>query len=322
MGYRSAPLRPLAGGPRSVRPGRLAAAAAALALTVSCGAGPSGAVAPPAPAAGPPPAAAAPVAPVTAGINQLRDNYSRQIIAVQLTNNTAGPVTVLSAAVASPLFAGTIEWQAAPGGTELPPGQTKILPAQLRTPVCSPRATPTDPGATVAFRLADGSGAGPGGTVRATDPYGVMSRNNTEMCLAQAVAEVADIRLLPELEAAAGAHSAVLTLSITPRPGAGSPAATQSLTLARIDGTTLLDEDPEVPWPRSVSVRAGDSALRVRLGIRPARCDPHAIADDKVGTLLPLRVSAGGRDGILKIDAGALLRGRLYDFLTTACGRQ
>ena len=84
--------------------------------------------------------------PVTAEINQLRDNYSRQIIAIQLTNTTAGPVTVLGARASSPLFSGTIEWPATPGGIELPPGQTKILPAQLRAPDCGPPADRTERG--------------------------------------------------------------------------------------------------------------------------------------------------------------------------------
>lgn len=305
--------------------GRLAAATAALSLTASCTAGPSGTGSPLArPTATSTATPAAPAAPIIAEINQLRDNYSRQIIAVQLTNNTAGPLTVLSAGLSSPLYSGTIEWQPTPGGIDLPPGQTKILPAQLRAPECGIRTAPADEGTAVALRLAEGSGTGPAVTVPATDPYGVMDRNNTEMCLAQAVAAVADLRLQPELEVAADGQSAVLTLAVAPRNTAGAvnPGSAGVLTINRIGGTTLLDEDQGAPWPRSVSVRAGGASQQFRLGIRPARCDPHAIAEDKVGTLLPLRVSAGGRDGILSIDAGALLRGRIYEFITTACGRQ
>lgn len=301
--------------------GRFAAASAALALTVSCTAGPSGTGSP---SARPTATPAAPAAAITAEINQLRDNYSRQIIAVQLTNNTAAPLTVLSAGASSPLYSGTIEWQPTPGGIELPAGQTKILPAQLRAPECGIRTAPADGGTAVSLRLAEGSGTGPAVTVPATDPYGVMDRNNTEMCLAQAAAAVADIRLSPDIEVSADARSAVLTLAVAPRntPGAVNPGSAGVLTINWIGGTTLLDEDQGAPWPRSVSVRAGGSSQQFRLGIRPARCDPHAIAEDKVGTLLPLRVSAGGRDGVLKIDAGALLRGRIYEFITTACGRQ
>jgi hypothetical protein len=46
------------------------------------------------------------------------------------------------------------------------------------------------------------------------------------------------------------------------------------------------------------------------------------VAEDKVGTLLPLQVHVAGREGVLKIDSGNKLRGRIYDFVTTACGRQ
>ena len=51
----------------------------------------------------------------------------------------------------------------------------------------------------------------------------------------------------------------------------------------------------------------------------PARCDLHAVAEDKVGTLLPLRVSGRGQEGLLKIPAGTALRGQIYDFITAAC---
>ena len=314
-------LRP-AGWPRNFPVFRGAAAVAALAMTVSCSAGTSPGGSPSAPPAAA--ASATVVAPVTAEINQLRDDYSRQIIAIQLTNTTAGPVTVLAAGLASALYAGTIEWPATPGGIELPPGQTKILPAQLRAPECGIQTAGPGGGTAVELQLSGARGTGPAATVPAADPYGVLARNNAEMCLAQAAAAVAGIRLEPELEVSDDAQSAVLGLAITPRstPGAVNPGSTGPLTINWIEGTTLLDEDPAAPWPRSVSVLSGGANQHFRLGIRPARCDPHAIAEDKVGTLLPLRVSAGGRDGVLKIDAGALLRGRIYEFVTAACGRQ
>ncbi|MET1065366.1 MAG: hypothetical protein ABWX85_10390 [Arthrobacter sp.] len=313
------PRRPAGGTRKSTLVGTAAGAMAALALTVSCSPGVSPAGVPAAA-----PTAAAPASPVTAEINQLRDDYSHQIIAIQLTNTTSDRLTVLGARLASPLYAGAIEWQATPGGIELPPGQTKALPAQLRAPQCGARTAGPGEGAAVALQLAESTGTRTAATVGATDPYGVLGRNNAEMCLAQAAAAVADIRLDPVLEVAADARSAVLGLAITPRhaPGAVNPDSTGTLTINRVDGTTLLDEDPGVPWPRSVSVSAGGPSQHFRLGIRPARCDPHAIADDKVGTLLPLRVTAGGRDGVLKIDAGPLLRGRIYEFITTSCGRQ
>jgi hypothetical protein len=291
---------------------------------------------------------------VSAEINQSRDSYSKQIVAIQLTNNTAATVTVLGAELGSTLFAATIAWLPSAGGIEIPPGQTKMLPAQLPAPHCGGTAASRGVEVTATLRLAGAPGASPGTTaapgtspgttatpetspgtaspgttaapmtVAASDPYGVLSRNNAEMCLAKAAAAVAVIRLKPDLELSADGGTAVVRLVITPRslPGAVNPDAAGTLTIDRIDGTTLLEEDPAAPWPHSMSVRAGGGAQELRLGIRPARCDPHAVAEDKVGTLLPLRVHASGREGVLKIDAGPLLRGRIYDFVTMACRRQ
>ncbi|WP_246527824.1 hypothetical protein [Pseudarthrobacter albicanus] len=315
---------------------RVLAALFLLATTASCSA------VIPAPGASPP-ASAAP-RPVTAGINQFRDNYSRRIIEIQLTNNTAGPLTVLAAELESPLFPSGISWPAPGGGMELPPGQPKSLPAALPAPDCGQGSAPAGSASGTAAAVTATPGpadAGPGGpatvslrlagpegrteqqaAVPAPDPYGVLTRNNAEMCLAQAAAAVAGFRLEPDLEVSADGRTAVVRLTITPR----RPAGGQLLTVDRIEGTTLLAEDQDVPWPRSVTVGAGGlrpgPATVLRLRIRPARCDPHAVAEDKVGTLLPLRVRVGGREGILKVDAGGLLRGRIYDFVTSACGRQ
>jgi hypothetical protein len=281
---------------------------------------------------------AQPSFPVTAVVNQLRDNYSKQIVSIELTNTSDTVPTVLGARLDSALFTGAISWQASPAGIELPPGQTKSLPAQLPAPVCEP-SVQGGPAPTVTLTIAPAAGpaasavpAPPSvlhsapqsateGSLPASDPYGVLARNNAEMCLAQAADAVAGFRLDPGLEIAADGQTAVVRLLVTPRQGR-TGADSGSLTLVRIDGTPLLAEDAAVPWPRDVPVQAGGESREIRLGIRPARCDPHAVAEDKVGTLLPLRVTVAGRDGILKVDAGPLLRGRIYDFVTAACIHQ
>ena len=125
-------------------------------------------------------------------------------------------------------------------------------------------------------------------------------------------------RWIPELEVAADGQTAVVRLLLQPRAAGGGG----ELVIDRIEETTLLAEASQAPWPRSVTVRAGGAPAQVRLGIRPSRCDPHAVAEDKVGTLLPLQVRVAGREGIVKIDAGSQLRARIYDFVTKACGRQ
>ena len=290
-----------------------------------------------------PPAPATPTAagPVTAEISQFRDNYSKQIIEIQLTNTTGSALTVLGAELTTPLFTAAITWPARTGGIDLPPGQTKSLPAPLPTPDCgSPAPTQGAPGsgsasggatgtAFVSLRLAQPLGGGPGqadATAPAADPFGVLTRNNSEMCLTLQAAAVATIRLAPDLEVAADGRTAVVRLLLQPRPATATPNAggadAGELVIDGIEETTLLAEATQGEWSRSVTLRPGGPPQEVRLGIRPARCDPHAVAEDKVGTLLPLRVRVAGREGVVKIDAGSQLRGRIYDFVTKACGRQ
>jgi hypothetical protein len=143
------------------------------------------------------------------------------------------------------------------------------------------------------------------------------------MCLTREASAVAAIALAPDLEVAPDGRTAVVRLVVQPRAatGAETPGAGE-LVIDRVEETTLLAEAPQAPWPHALSLRAGGPLAEVRLGIRPARCDPHAVAEDKVGTLLPLRVTVASREGVLKIDAGSRLRGRMYDFVTKACGRQ
>ena len=301
---------------------RAAAALVLLGAAASCSSGTAGGTASPASATAS--ATPIPTGPVTAEISQFRDNYSKQIIEIQLTNTTGHALTVLGAELTSPLFAAPIIWSARTGGIELPPGQPKSLPALLPAPDCGspaePEAQPEGGAgdARVSLRLATPEGAVPVPAMApVTDPFGVLARNNSELCLAREASAVATIALDPELELAADGRTAVLRLLLQPRAaGAGE------LVIDRIEETTLLAEASQAPWPRSVTVRAGGAPAQVRLGIRPSRCDPHAVAEDKVGTLLPLQVRVAGREGIVKIDAGSQLRARIYDFVTKACGRQ
>ena len=318
---------------------QVAAAVSVLGAAAACSDGTGGGTARTDPAPTAPAAAAAATAtgPVTAEISQFRDNYSKQVIEIQLTNTTGGALTVLGAEMSSPLFAGPIAWPAEAGGIELPPGQSKSLPAPLPAPDCTApaAASPAPADATgipaapaqVFLRLSAPAGtvpappsptAVPSETVTAAaDPFGVLARNNAEQCLRKEAAAVAAIRLDPDLKVSPDGRTAVVRLLVTPT-GAG----TGELVVERIDETTLLAQAPAAPWPRMLTVQAGGQPSGLPLGIRPARCDPHAVAEDKVGTLLPLRVRVAGREGVLKIDAGDKLRARIYDFVTTACGRQ
>ncbi|WP_310208057.1 hypothetical protein [Paenarthrobacter nitroguajacolicus] len=250
--------------------------------------------------------------PITVEVNQSRDQYGKHAILIQLTNTTDSSLTVTSAQLGSSLFEGTISWDSGES-LVLPPRQPKSLPAALPSAACGPGAAADVVTASVTYSQA---GQDPvESRTKASDPFGVLGRNAGELCLAAEVADIATLALDPALEVAADGSTAVVRLIATPSSTGGSE---RTLIIESIDETTLLAQVPTDPWPRDTAIgTAGSRELPLR--IRPARCDPHAVAEDKVGTLLPLRVRVGEREGLVKVAAPAELRGRIYDFVTAAC---
>ncbi|UVJ37754.1 hypothetical protein [Arthrobacter sp. CJ23] len=251
---------------------------------------------------------------LTGQINQSRDNYATHVIELQLSNTGMRPVTVVSAVLDSPAFNGPAVWSSSTDGTEIPPGLAKSLPAQLPAAVCSASEPKPQPAAQMTVQL---RGTPDLIQLPVTDPFGVLDRNHAELCLDRNMADVVRLSWLPVLHADAAAGTAVLQLSLEPVGGPGS------VTIESIGETTLLAADPARQWPRNVTVRGIDPPSRLELHIRPARCDPHAVAEDKVGTLIPFHVSLNGSgsrsSGTVKVAAPAALRGDILDFVTAAC---
>ncbi|MFI2564648.1 hypothetical protein [Paenarthrobacter sp. NPDC018779] len=253
--------------------------------------------------------------PISVEVNQSRDQYGKQAILIQLTNNTEANLTVSDAVLRSNLFRGDITWRPEGGTLELPPKQPKSLPATLPAAACS---TASNAPVTATIHYTDPEREPKTTSTDASDPFNVLPRNSDELCLSAEAAAIATIVLGPGLEVAPDGATAVVRLVITPLGTSNGTAP--SLTIESIDGTTLLAEVPTDPWPRNVTVATNSAPQLVPLRIRPARCDPHAVAEDKVGTLLPLRVAVGDRKGLLKVPASTELRGRIYDFVGAACG--
>ncbi|MBN9129273.1 MAG: hypothetical protein J0I04_06425 [Paenarthrobacter ureafaciens] len=246
-------------------------------------------------------------------INQSRDQYGKHAILIQLTNTSSSAIVVSSVDLRSGLFQQDITWSPVNGALELPPNQPKSLPASLPEPRCR-NNTVGPPTATVQF--AGSTNEQRQISTEGSDPFGVLQRNADELCLAKDAAGVASIVLDPELDVAPDGRTAVVRLVITP---AKARAQNQTLVIESIGGTTLLAEQPSDPWSRDVKITAAADAHVLSLRIRPARCDPHAVAEDKVGTLIPVNVAIGERHGALKVAAPAELRGRIHDFVTAAC---
>jgi len=107
--------------------------------------------------------------------------------------------------------------------------------------------------------------------------------------------------------------------------GTGSVGA--DAVIQSIGGTVLLsvvdgDGQRGSSIPMGARVSPGERTV-VPVTVAPARCDPHAIAEDKQGTRFPVTVRLDGGAGpaiTVIVAADDAVRAGLYDAIRRACG--
>ncbi|NKX53969.1 hypothetical protein [Arthrobacter mobilis] len=263
--------------------------------------------------------------PVAVQISQRRGQEAKRRFILQVANTSGRPLVIEAAAVRSVLYDGDAAWvPVRAGGTRLGPGRTVSLAVDLPAPHCRPpesssappRSDAAEPGPEAGAVLTVDGGSGPARLqVAAPDPFGVLARSHNQDCLAEAVGRIASLSLDPQLKRAGSrtARSAIVSVRIVPAGGTGT------LSIESPAPTTLLGEDPDHPWPRGIVVAGRDAPRTLELHIVPARCDAHAVAEDRLGTKLPLRLTAGGYRGVLRLEPPPELARAVYSFITAAC---
>jgi len=224
--------------------------------------------------------------------------------------NTGDPVTVTAVAVRSPALEPGMDRDEA---FSLGEGDAIDIRLDLTDSVCD-----GDPGAIgIDVRLTTADGGEHEGTLEPDDPFGTMARIADADCLAESVAGVAAIELPDRLRTTgAGAEQrAWIDVRVAPVASGGG-----TLVIDGVSATTLIGNEDGQDWPLGIEVAAGDDPVEAALAVRPARCDAHALADDKRGTILPFTVATGdGREGRLEIASGADLKADLYAYYAERC---
>ena len=277
--------------------------------------GPSGPSAPLSPS--PTTASALAVPDITVSLDEQRLNIGQGVISILVTNNTDDPLPITAAALATPRFDGTSNWvPGASGSSTLRPGATVALPATLAAANCSEMPdsalSPNIERPDTAIVLLTFNGLQH--EFEATDPHFALARIQQQDCLERAMLAVASVVPMPTLSVAADGSTAVVHLSVVPT------GASADMMLANFGNTTLLAESPQQPWPRNISVSGTDPPTTVDLAVKPARCDPHALAEDKAGTKVPVTVAAGQRSGELRLEPSEEFTRSVYGFVASACG--
>jgi hypothetical protein len=133
------------------------------------------------------------------------------------------------------------------------------------------------------------------------------------------VNEVATLTATTLQEPAQLPAPAELVIAVDPTGAEGT------ITLDTITSTTLLNPSgpdgigvPELPLGVAIDK---DGPAEVRIPIVPNRCDAHALAEDKIGTRMPLYLTApDGSSGRFVLAASEDLRMQMYAFYASYCG--
>lgn len=255
---------------------------------------------------------------VTVDVYQTRTDLPARKLEIAIMNAGADDLTITSAAFVSPQFSAPAVWSARPGGTIVHGGFGVDLPVQLPTPACG------EPNPVGVVRLAFTTAAGESGDVElpAVDRYDRLPAMRADECFAAAIASVAglSIRTPPRVELRSGVPVAMIDVTAVPTGADGvigidAVRATVLLGIADAGGAATTGATLDV------AIAGSDPPTAFSVPIVPGRCDPHAVAEDKQGTIFLFDATApDGTRRELRIPAASEVRAAIYAYVAEACG--
>lgn len=210
----------------------------------------------------------------------------------------------------------------------VPAGATRDLPMTLVDPRCPAGAAPAEPAAPDAVLLvplADGTVAEL--RVPTTDRIGQWIAWLEGACFAQAVGERVELAVRAG-DSGSGGGTIGVELVVRALPGpAGDDGGAELVRLSSVSGTVLLgaldaagERAEGIPLDIVIDpANPPDAPIVVPLRFSPNRCDAHAIADEKQGTLFAVDVALGERTGTVRIVSDAATKEAIYAAITAAC---
>ncbi len=256
--------------------------------------------------------AAAPAEPrFSFSVFQLRSDYAPRQAQIEISNRSGIDVQITSASFRSAWFDGTMRSESAP--SQVLAHQTTDFPVVLGAARCGPDAA--GPEVTVRYTAANGSA----GSVRAVPavPFGSLAAVHRQDCSRDAFERVAEIRVARALrfETVDGRPIALLDITFVPTGGSGS------VTLHSTQDTTLLAQREGQLRRFELTMDAASAPTTITLDYVPTRCEQHVVAEDKVGTVIPFHVDAGGyRDAEFGVPVSPAVKTQFLDWFGRYCG--
>lgn len=244
---------------------------------------------------------------LTALLDQTRLQRNTGDAFVRLVNDTGTPIEVSQVEVGSDRFEAT--WS----GEEAVDRETDFDFAMPRGK-CGGGG---DAEVTITWRTSGEQGEWRTSTGEAEDRYANIDRLLDRGCAERTMSEAAEITFGEPRVEGVGRQS-VFVLPVTFTPTGERP----EVTFAGWEGTVLFQMAPGAPtFPRFTPRPMTGEAATLEMRVVPARCDPHALADDKVGSLFRVHVGGPGLPEqaayFLRLDKGQ--KTALYDFLPGYC---
>lgn len=267
--------------------------------------------APPAPSGATPPG---PPDGVTVVVTQQRSDVAGRQAELRIHNGSDAPLEVGEVRLDDPRFAASAT-RVVPRTSALAAGATADIRVQLPDAACPGGA---DPISTVTFDYETGGRSGTA-VVAAPELFPFLDEVHRRDCVAQAVAAAGDVSFgifTPS------SPSTPATLELTIAPSTGKAGADAAVTLVDIRETNLLTfeglADGVLPLGDS-GIRVDGAARSIPLRILPARCDPHAVQENKRGTVFAVDVVVDGEAGQFLLAAPPDLTARLLTWVSDWC---
>lgn len=253
---------------------------------------------------------------LSVSVYQNRVDVGNRKLSVSFANETGGLLTITRLVFESPQFDGAAVWPKE--SSRIQDGTTISLAVPLPAPDCDAK----DPVPSVEFDYTLEDGRSGTAIVEPVDTLDRLPQIFVEDCVEVSVRKVVEVEAttLPRDVDRDGRLVAEVDLTITPT------GATGTVDFETANGTTLLipvdASGASMPTvPIGLTVEAGDAPTVLTLRYAPIRCDAHAIAEDKRGTILPIAVTTSeGLSGILYVAAADDVKSALYDYARRACG--
>lgn len=248
---------------------------------------------------------------VSVRLVQQRSDVAVHQAQVEIVNGTDVALTVEALTVSDPRFGADAE-RVLDRASHVAPGTTVGIRIQLPKPDC----TAPDEGESTVHVTYETPGRSATATADLPDALSFLPGLHARECLASQLESAAAVSLT-RFEADAGAASGTLILSVVPTGTGGA-------SLLAIRPTNLLGfagSDPDGSLPLDLALTPADTTARdVRIALEPFRCDPHAVQEDKRGTIFAMEVAVGDREGTIELVSPPALRADLLNWVAERCG--